>query len=138
MKCEEINFLEYLEGHAPDETAAHIEGCPRCHLESNNILEFSKVIRRHYMPGKRAEKELENKLKSIDCTKIKKMPREIEKKIIELKEKRLTLKLVDIFGKDKKTRAKFIENILTPQQFAIAASPKDITKAKKPKKRKKK
>lgn len=138
MKCEEIDFIGYIEGYASDATVAHIEGCPRCHLEADKFFQFSKGIRMHYLAGKKAEKELENRLKSIDSRKVKKTPEEIEKKIIELKEMGLSSKLVDIFGKDKKAGAEFIKSMLTPQQFAIAASPKDITEAKKPKKRKKK
>ena len=138
MKCEEIDFLEYIEGRAPKEIIAHIAGCPRCHPESDKLLQFSTGINTHYVPGKKAERELEKKLRSIDSTKIKKMPSKIEKKIIELKERRLTSKLVNIFGKDEKTRNRLLKSVLTPQPFALAASPKDITKVKKQKTRRKK
>lgn len=138
MKCEEIDFLECVEGHAPREIVGHIAECSRCHPESDRFLQFSKIIGTHYVAGKKAESELEKRLKSVDPTKIRKIPVKIEKKIFELREKRLTSKLVHIFGKDRKTRNKLIESILTPQSFAIAASPKDITKAKKSKTRRKK
>ncbi len=138
MKCEEINFLEYVEGDASNEMIAHIEGCPRCHPESDKLLQFSKGIKKYYVAGKKAETELENRLQSIHPTKIKKMPAKIEKKIIELKEKALTSKLVDLFGKDEKTRKRIFENILSPPRIAIAASPKDITQSKRPRKRRKK
>ena len=138
MKCEEINFLEYIEGNASEEIIAHIAGCPRCHPESDKLFQFSKGIRKYYIGGKRAERELEDRLQAIHPAKIKKMPAKIEKKIIELKERALTSKLVNLFGKDEKTRKKLFESILSPQSIAIAASPKDITQSKKPRKRRKK
>ncbi len=138
MKCEEINFLEYIEGHASEKIIAHIAGCPRCHPESDKLLQFSKGIRKYYVTGKRAERELEERLQSIHPTKIKKMPAKIDKKIIELKERALTSKLVNLFGTDEKTRKRLFESLLSPQSIAIAASPKDITQSKKQKKRRKK
>lgn len=138
MKCEEINFLEYIEGDASEEIIAHIAGCPRCHPESDKLLQFSTGIGKYYVAGKKAERELENRLRSIDPTKIKKMPAKIEKKIIELKERALTTKLVNLFGTDEKMRKRLFKSLLTPQPFAIAAIPKDITKSKKPRKRRKK
>ncbi len=138
MKCEEIDFLEYIEGHASEEIIAHIAGCPRCHPESDKLLQFSKGIRKYYVAGKKAESELEDRLQSIHPTKIKKMPAKIEKKIIELKERALTAKLVNLFGTDEKTRKRLFESILSLQPIAIAASPKDITRSKEPRKRRKK
>ena len=137
MKCKEIDIIEYIEGSSSRETKAHVESCKRCTKESIKLKEFSNLISTHYAEGKNLEKELNERLKSIDISKMKKLPDNIIRKIAEIKEKSLMSKLRTAVGTHKKDIKELVEGFLSPRVQAMPASPKDITKIKRAKRKKK-
>lgn len=131
MKCSEIDFLEYIDGVPPEEVRVHVENCKRCQRESERISRFSRLISAHYLEGKRAEEELESRLRSIDCLKTKRLPDNLQKKVAELKEETLTSRIKKVLDKAKQSEERFVESLFRPRLQVMPASPKDITKAKK-------
>lgn len=131
MKCAEIDFLEYIDGVPSDEVRAHVQSCKRCQRESERVSRFSRLISTYYSKGKKAEDDLENRLRSIDCSRMKRLPDNIQKKVAELKEETLTSKIKKVLGKAKQSEEAFVESLLRPRLQVMPASPRDITKAKK-------
>ena len=131
MKCTEIDFLEYIDGVPSDEVRAHVQSCKRCQRESEKVSRFSRLVSTYYSEGKKAEDELENRLRSMDCSRMKRLPDNIQKKVAELKEKSLTSKIKKVFGKAIEKEEALIEGLLRPRLQVMPASPRDITKAKK-------
>ena len=138
MKCDEIDFLEYIDGVPSDEARAHVQSCKRCQRESEKISRFSRLVSTYYSEGKKAKDELETRLRSIDCSRMKRLPDNIQKKVVEIKEKRLTSKIKKAFGKAVQSEERFVESLLRPRLQMMPASPKDITKDKKKSGKKKK
>ena len=91
MKCGEIDLLEYIDGVPSEEVRIHVESCKRCQRESQKVSRFSGLISAHYLEGKKAEEELENRLGSINCEKMERLPFNIQKKAAALKEKSLVI-----------------------------------------------
>jgi hypothetical protein len=131
MKCAEIDFLEYIDGVPSEEVRVHVQSCKRCQRESERVSRFSRLISTYYSTGKKAEDDLENRLRSIDCSKMERLPDNIQKKVAELKEETLTSKIKKVLGKAKQSQERFIESLLRPRLQVMPASPRDITKAKK-------
>ena len=131
MKCGEINLLEYIEGMSPPDVIAHIEICKKCRRESERLTKFSRLASTRYFEGKKVEQELESRLKSIDCSKMEKLPVNLQKKVAKLKEETLTSKIKKVLGKAKQSEERFVESLLRPRLQVMPASPKDITKVKK-------
>lgn len=138
MKCEDINMLACAEGQAPAEAVAHIGTCTKCRSESEKMSKFSKLVSAHYVEGKQIEDELNRRLRSIDCSKMKKLPENLQKKTAGLKEKSLVSRLTAVLEKTKTGDKRILGDILTSHSYAMAASPKDITKAKGSRKKRKK
>lgn len=139
MKCADIDLLEYIDGVPSEEVRTHIESCKRCQRESQKVSRFSRLISDHYLEGKKAEEELGNRLRSIKCEKMERLPFNLQKKVAALKEKSLASKIKRVLGKAKQSEERFVESLLRPRLQMMPASPKDITKAKKkPGKKKKK
>lgn len=138
MKCKTVDFLEYIEGASAKEVVDHIMNCKKCKKESEKLLNFSRLISTRYIQGRKAEEELEIRLKSIDCKKMEILPLFLQKKISELKEKSLTSRIKKVMAKAEKGEEKWVKSLFKPRLHLMPASPKDITKAKKgsPKKKK--
>ena len=134
MRCEEVNLLDYVEGVAHREVAAHIEACRRCRRQSERMMRFSVVASR-YSEGKKAEGELEGLLKAINGSTMERLPVKLQKKITELKEKSLVSKIKKVFAGTGDNERKFIEEMRSPRLQVTMASPKDITRARKRSKR---
>jgi hypothetical protein len=132
MKCSEIDIIEYIEGTTSGETAKHIKTCKVCRDEVSKIQSLTA----HYKESKKLEKELDERLKSIDISKMENLPDNIVKKIAELKEISLVSKLKRVIGKGKRGTERLMEGFLTSRMEAMPASPKDITRTKKTKKKK--
>lgn len=128
MKCEEIDFIEYVEGGASEEAKAHVEACRKCRGESARFSKFVNVVLPLWSEGKRAEAELEKELQSMDLAGMKRLPDEIAGKVTELKEKDVVERLKKIVKKGKGDTREFIETILTPRLHGAPASPRDMTK----------
>ena len=137
MKCEEIDFIRYIEGDASEETQSHVESCKRCKAELLRLSKFTDLITTHYTEGKKLEADLEKILQSIDISKMKRMPEEIAKKVAELRGKSLVSKLKKVFGKSREGLKGLIEGGLTSRPVPMPAIPKDITKTRKRQKKKK-
>jgi hypothetical protein len=131
MKCKDINLIEYIDGMAVKDVQTHLDACQRCQKELNKLSIFFNIISPHYLEGKQIERKLESELENIDLARMKPLPDNIKKKIIEIREKSLVSRVKKIIGKGKKNVAELVENILTPQMKAMPASPKDISKTKK-------
>lgn len=138
MKCAEIDFLEYIDGVPPEGVRVHVLSCKRCQRESERVSRFSKLISTYYSEGKKVEDELESRLQSIDCSRMKRLPDSIQKKVAELKEESLTSKIKKVLGKAKQGEERFVESLFRPRLQMMPASPKDITKTKGKKKKKRK
>lgn len=137
MKCEEIDFMSYMDGKGSKEAEVHVEGCRKCTTESEKLRKFMNFVVPQYALGKKMEKELDEALRSIEPSKMKELPDSLAKKVAELREKSLTAKLKKVIGSGRNKAKSFFDDIMTPQMNALPASPKDITKTKKNKKRKK-
>ena len=138
MKCAEIDFLEYIDGVPSDEVRAHVQSCKRCQRESEKVSRFSRLVSTYYSEGKKVEDELESRLQSIDCSRMKRLPDSLQKKVAELKEENLASKIKRALSKAKQSEERFVESLLRPRLQMMPASPKDITKAKKKSGKKKK
>ena len=138
MKCEGIDLLEYIEGVPSEEVTAHMRNCKKCQRQFEKISNFSKIVSMHYSEGKRIEEKLEDRLKSIDCSAMSRLPLPVQKKVSEMKEKSLASRIKKAFGKAIEKEERFVESLLRPRLQAMPASPKDITKTKGKKKKKRK
>jgi hypothetical protein len=138
MKCAEIDLLEYTDGVPSEEVRIHVESCKRCQRESKKVSRFSRLISDHYLEGIKAEQELENRLRTINCEKMERLPFDLQKKVAALKEKNLGAKIKRVLGKAKQSEERFVESLLRPRLQFMPASPKDITKPKKKTEKKKK
>jgi hypothetical protein len=136
MKCEELNLLDYIEGAAGPEAAAHIEGCKKCRRDYQSMMKFSIIVS-SYSEGKKAEEELEGLLKTIDASKRERLPGRLQKKIAELKEKSLLSKIKKVLAGTGQNEGKLLEKMRSPRLRITMASPKDITKSRKNTKRRK-
>lgn len=136
MKCNEIDMIEYVEGRASKEARLHVENCKRCGAESVKLMNLSHLLSNQYVEGKKLGAELDRKLGSIDIQKMKDLPEGILEKVREMKEKGLVSRLRKVAGKGKKGAEELVEGLLSPRMHALPASPKDITKTKKRKKKK--
>jgi hypothetical protein len=137
MKCEELNLLDYVEGAAGPEAAAHIEGCKKCRRDSQSMMKFSIVLS-SYSEGKKAEEELEGLLKTIDASKMERLPGRLQKKIAEVKEKSLLSKIKKVLAGTGQNGGKLLGKMRSPRLRVTMASPKDITKTRKMSKKRKK
>lgn len=137
MKCNDIDIISYIEGKKTRETRDHILSCRKCSKEVEELEKFSSIFSTQYVSGKNLENELNKKLQSIDISKMKKLPEEIAIRVSALRGKSLTDKLKKVLGGRGKSAKAFFDNIMTPQMYAMPASPKDITKTKKTKRKKK-
>ena len=138
MKCEEIDLLEYIEGMSPRNVVAHIEICKKCQRESERLTKFSRLASTRYFEEKKVEQELESRLKSIDCSKMERLPVNLQKKVAEMKEERLASRIRKAIGKTIEREEQFVASLMRPRLQVMPASPKDITKAKKRPTKKKK
>lgn len=130
MKCADIDLLEYVEGVPSEEVRIHVESCKRCQRESQKVSRFSRIISAHCLEGKKAEEELENRLRSIKCERMERLPFNLQKKVAALKERSLASKIKRVLGKAKQSEGRFVESLLRPRLQIMPASPKDITKTK--------
>jgi hypothetical protein len=133
MKCNEIDFIEYIEGRASEKVEAHIKECGKCQEESVNFSRFVTLVTPMWAAGKVFEAELDRDLQSMDPRKMKYLPDNISKKVTELRERSIVGKLKRIIGKGKENAQGLIEGIMSPQAHAVPASPADLTKTGKPK-----
>ena len=138
MKCNEIDFFEYIDGVPSNEVRVHVQSCKRCQRESEKVSRFSRLISEYYLNGKKVEDELESRLQSIDCSRMKRLPDSIQKKVAELKEESLTSKIKKVLDRAKQSEDRFVESLFRPRLQMMPASPKDITKTKGKKKKKRK
>ena len=138
MKCNEIDFFEYIDGVPSNEVRVHVQSCKRCQRESEKVSRFSRLISEYYLNGKKVEDELESRLQSIDCSRMKRLPDSIQKKVAELKEESLTSKIKKVLNRAKQSEDRFVESLFRPRLQMMPASPKDITKTKGKKKKKRK
>ncbi len=138
MKCNEIDIISYMEGSITKEAKFHLESCTKCIREIEKLKKFDAIITKGYVQGKKLEHELDEKLQSIDISKMKKLPEDIAGRVSALRGKSLTDKLKKVVGRGGRSAKAFFDNISTPQMHAMPASPKDITKTMKKIKRKKK
>jgi hypothetical protein len=132
MKCRDINLIDYVEGKASVETKMHIESCKECKHESVRLKRFVNVVAPVYAEGKRLNEELEKELQSMDLLKMKELPKEIAEKVAEIRERSIVTRVKKAVGKSKANMEELVENFLSPSMLAQPASPKDITKSKKP------
>lgn len=136
MKCKEIDMMGYIDGKGSEEVKIHIEGCRKCSAEAEKLRKLTSFVLSRYTIGKRMEQQLDEALRSIETSKMKRLPDAVVKKVSELKGKSLAAKLNKVIGKGEKSAKAFFEDILTGQMHALPASPKDITIPKKIKKKK--
>jgi hypothetical protein len=137
MKCEEIDLMSYIEGKGSKEAKIHVVGCRKCSVEAEKLRQFMSIVLTKYALGKKVESEMDDALRSIEASKMKRLPDAVVEKIAEMRERSLTAKLKKVIGRGSGSAKAFFEDILTPQMHAMPASPKDITKTQKNKKRKK-
>jgi len=137
MKCRDVDIIGYVDGKASKEIIAHVNGCKRCNEEAEELLKFTNLITSQYTEGKKLEEELEGRLQTIEILKMKRLPENIFKKIEDLREKSLLSRLKRVVGKRRKDIERLTEGLVTSSMKALPASPKDITKVKKIKKKKK-
>lgn len=138
MKCQEIDYIAYMEGRAAGETESHMAGCPACREELERFSLFMNGILPVYREGKRQEAEIERRLAEMDLEKLKPLPPGIAKKVKALRKKRLVSRLKRVIGENTQNTRIWIESILNPQMAALPAIPKDITKTGKDKPKRKK
>lgn len=136
MKCNKINFLDYIEGKATPSVLDHVRGCKNCQKESEKFEKFSRVISPFYFEGKRLEKDLEMRLQTLNLSRMEKLPTDLIAPIDALKKKSLISQVKKVIGEGKKNVEELVENFLSPQLEAMPASPKDITRTKKSRKKK--
>lgn len=128
MKCQEIDYIAYMEGRASGETESHMAGCPACQEELGRFSVFMNRILPVYREGKCREEEIERGLAEMDLEKLKPLPPGIAKKVKALREKGLVSRLKKAIGENTENTRIWIESILNPQMAALPAIPKDITK----------
>ncbi|MBA4418273.1 MAG: hypothetical protein C0392_10245 [Syntrophus sp. (in: bacteria)] len=133
MKCNEINFIEYIEGRASEKTEAHIKECRKCQKESVKFSRFVNLITPMWAAGRALEAELDRDLQSMDPRKMKYLPDTISKKVTELRERSIVGKLKRVLGRGKENAQELIDGIMSPRAHAVPASPADLTKTGKPK-----
>lgn len=138
MKCNEIDMMEYIEGRVLVESGLHIKSCRRCSAEAAKLINLSQLISTRYAQGKKLEKDVQDKLALIEIPKMKKLPDAIAKKVAELKKKNLTARLKKLVRSGEEKTKTFLEDLMSPQLHAMPASPKDITRTKRTKKKKNK
>jgi hypothetical protein len=137
MKCQGIDLIACAEGIISKEDKNHIEQCAQCRKELDKLSRFSHFLITHYAEGKKLESELDTKLQSIDIARMKKLPRGVAEKVRDMKVTSLSNRLKRIIGKGKDEAERIVNGMLTSQAVPMPASPKDITKSKKTKKKKK-
>ena len=136
MRCSAINFIQYIEGSASEEMKKHISECPSCQDDLKRYSQFMKNILPVYSTGKRQEMELDRKLEAMDPSSMKPLPSAIAERVKALRERSLVGRLKKIIGDKQESARELIDAILNPQMVALPASPKDITKARKDKRKK--
>ncbi len=138
MKCTEINFIQYIEGSASAEVKRHIADCPACQEHITNLSTFMNKVMPVYCEGKKQELELDRHLAAMNTESMRPLPSTIVAKVKDLRENTLVGRLKRIIGDKKGNAGALIENMLHPQMDATPAIPKDITRAKKTKSKRKK
>jgi hypothetical protein len=103
-----------------------------------NFSRFMNKVIPVYREGKRQEKELDRSLSEMDLASMRSLPAVIAERVKILREKSLVERLKKIIGDRQEDARELIEAILHPQMTALPASPKDITKIKKGKRKTKK
>lgn len=136
MKCREVNVIEYVEGIAREEVREHIRHCKKCQKDSEKLSHLSGLLSSHYLEGKKLEVDLDKKLQAIELRKMEKLPEDILKKVQTLNQETLVAKVKHLIGRAKQKTDPLMENIFSPHFQAMPASPKDMVKAQKPKKKK--
>lgn len=136
MKCKDVDLIATIDGIANIEMTSHIDGCQKCQKELKQLTSFLNIVSLHYSEGKEMEAEIDRELESMDFDKMKPLPDMIKNKIKDLKEKSLVSQVKKVIGRGKKNVEELVGNLLSPQMEAMPASPKDITKPKKKKKKK--
>ena len=133
IKCRNIDMLEYLEGRASEETVLHIESCAKCQKEAARLSSLMGIISTKYAAGKKIERELDKKLKTMNLAGMKKLPDNIAGKIEAMRESSIKARLKKVVAKGRKEAAGLVDGLLSSDMHAMPASPKDITKARKKK-----
>lgn len=137
MKCDDINMIEYVEGKPSREARLHVETCKRCGAKALKLMNLSHLISNQYAKGKKQEEELDRKLGSIEMAKMKNLPDGVLEKIREMRDKDLISKLKKVIGKGKNDAEGLVESLLSPRMHVMPASPKDITRTNKTRRKKK-
>jgi hypothetical protein len=132
-----MDFIRCGEDRASVEERAHLEECGKCRRELARYFHFLNVAVLSYARMKELDAELDRELGSMDLKKMVPLPQDIAEKVKALEEKNLASRLKKIVGRNQERAQKFIENLLTPRPHAAPASPKDITKTKAVKRKKK-
>lgn len=130
MKCEAIDFLEYLEGRPSKEKENHVAVCKACREDLERFSHFTQKVLPLYKEGKRQEKELERQLADLDPARLKPLPPRIAEKVKALRDKSLVSRLKKLVDGSRDDAKEWIEAVLHPQFEALPAIPKEITKAK--------
>lgn len=138
MRCSAVNFIQYIEGSASEEMKKHIAECPSCQEDLKKYSRFMKKILPVYRAGKRQERELDRKLEAMDLDAMQPLPSAIAARVKALRERSLVGRLKKIIGDKQDSARELIDAILNPQMAALPASPKDIAKTKKDKRKTKK
>lgn len=128
MKCQDIDYIAYMEGQASGGTEKHMADCRACREELGRFSLFMNRILPVYREGKRQEAEIEHQLAEMDLERMKPLPPGIAEKVRALREKRLVSRLKRAFGENTENTKIWIETILNPQMALLPAIPKDITK----------
>jgi hypothetical protein len=143
MKCQDIDYIAYLEGRASSEEENHLADCPACREE---LARFSLSMNRIlpvYREGKRRDEEIERGLAEINLERLEPLPPVIAEKVKALREKRLISRLKRAVGENTENARIWIDSMMNPQMGPLPAIPKDILKTgvekpeRKPKKGKK-
>jgi len=137
MKCKEINFIQYIEGTTPEGVISHIKTCRVCRGKLERVQKFSRFIVTDYQEGKNLDGELDEVLRNIDSSRMRKLPEPLVEKVTSLRERNVIARVKNLLGKEKEKAEEFVRSLLTMQPQAMPAIPKDITKAKKAAKKKK-
>ncbi len=138
MKCNETDIIGYIEGKTTEETINHVRSCKKCSMEAEKLMRFSGLLSTYYARGKSLEKELDKRLASMDIRRMKKLPPDVAARITVIKGKSLTERLKKVVRRGKEETKALLGGPLSPQIRAMPASPKDITKTKKLRGKKKK
>lgn len=136
MRCSAINFIQFIEGSASEEMKKHISECPACREDMKKYSQFIKKILPVYSAGKRQERDLDRKLEAMDLSSMKPLPSAIAERVKTLRERSLVGRLKKIIGDKQDSARELIDAILNPQMVALPASPKDITKTKRGRRKK--